>query len=122
MDPSSQLNNSERRKHARMDLRVPARLYHDLDVIHLTTQNVSIGGFYTICDKPFACGQQFDSVLEIAGLFQSSRSGAHLECRVRVVRVEVAQRDCDDESPMRFGIAFCIESYHVATSNDKISR
>jgi len=114
MDPSSYPNLAERRKHARVDLQVPAHIFRGSEVIRLTTQNISIGGFYSVCEERFACGEQFDSILDIAGLTRSSRLRARLRCNLRVIRVEAVQPDGTEGGAERFGVAFCIESYHVA--------
>ena len=114
MDPSSYPNLAERRKHARVDLQVPAHIFRGSEVIRLTTQNISIGGFYSVCEERFACGEQFDSILDIAGLTRSSRLRARLRCNLRVIRVETVHADRTEGGGERFGVAFCIESYHVA--------
>ncbi len=115
MDPTTHLNLAERRRHARKNLRVQAHIFRGPDVIRITTRNISIGGFYSVCEERFVCGEQFDSLLEIAGLVRPAQIGAHLECTVRVVRVE-PDGEFDDGVPERFGVAFRIESYRVATS------
>lgn len=124
-DPSPHPSFSERRKHARRDLRVLAHIFRGSDVIRITTQNISIGGFYGLCDEPFVCGEQYDSVLEINALLRSSHSGAHLQCVVRVIRVETMNPDPAgidpgggqvDDGRKHFGVAFSVESYRVNTS------
>jgi len=115
MDPTTHLNLAERRKHARKELQVPAHIFRGPDVIKITTRNISIGGFYSVCEERFVCGEQLESMLEIAGLERPAQIGAHLECTVRVVRVE-ADGEFADGNPKRFGVAFRIESYRVATS------
>jgi c-di-GMP-binding flagellar brake protein YcgR len=108
---------SDRRKHARIDLRVMARIFRGTEVIRITTQNISIGGFYALCEERFTCGEQFDSVIDISGqLHPSSNSGAHLQCVVRVVRVETMPLDGRGDEVERFGVAFSVEDYRVATA------
>ena len=115
-------NLSDRRKHKRVELRVLAHVFRGSEVIRISTQNISIGGFYGRCDERFACGEQFDTLLDIdsspaEGLGQLQSSGARLRCVVRVVRVEEMKPEGPDDAKERFGVAFAVETYQVASSH-----
>jgi hypothetical protein len=114
-DLSSRPSFSDRRKHARLDLRVVARIFRGTEEIRVTTQNISIGGFYALCEERLACGEQFNSVIDIGGHFRpSSNGGAQLQCVVRVVRVDLLEKR--GGTVERFGVAFSVEDYRVATA------
>jgi len=115
-------NLSDRRKHKRVELCVLAHVFRGSDVIRITTQNISIGGFYGRCEERFACGDQFNALLDIdsspaEGLGQPQSSGARLRCVVRVVRVDDTKPDGPDDAMERFGVAFAVETYQVASSH-----
>lgn len=120
-DLSPHPNLSDRRKHKRVELRVLAHVFRGSEVIRITTQNISIGGFYGLCTERFACGEQLNTLLDIdsptEGLGQLQSSGARLRCVVRVVRVEAMKPEGPDDAMERFGVAFAVETYHVASSH-----
>jgi hypothetical protein len=105
---------SERRKHKRLDLRVSTCIFRGPEVIQITTQNISIGGFYGLTEERFSCGEQFDSVIELNA--SPSDNGTRLQCVVRVVRVDTMTLDGVNDGSARFGVAFCMENYQVANS------
>jgi hypothetical protein len=113
-DLSPHPNLSERRKHKRLDLRVSTCIFRGPEVVQITTQNISIGGFYGLTDERFACGEQFDSVIDINT--SASDNGTRLQCVVRVVRVDTKTLDGANDLSERFGVAFCVETYQVASS------
>jgi hypothetical protein len=109
---------SERRKHKRVELRALAHVFRGSEVIRITTQNISIGGFYGRCYERFACGEQFNTLLDIGsspaeGFGQLQSSGARFRCMVRVVRVEEMKPEGPDDAMERFGVAFAVETYQV---------
>ena len=99
----------DRRRTKRLSLRWVVKLTRPLDgrVVRCVTDNLSIEGFHCVCDLPFLPGERLDCVLELpAQRMGYSEADIHLECRVRVVRVEAFG------SEPRFGIACQIEDYH----------
>jgi hypothetical protein len=122
MDLSPHPSFSERRARRRLALCVPAHILlpEPIGAVKVVTQNLSIAGFYSVCEEFFRCGDEFDCILEVSGIPQSN--AVHLECRVRVVRVVAVhdtRPDAPDysrnDAPNRFGVAFRIESYRVET-------
>ena len=98
----------ERRKHERLELRLPVRFSstEGSPTISCFTENISSNGFYCICPEPFVPGEQRNILLMLPARGYS-RSGANvdLKCQVRVVRI-------DSIGPRPgFGVACQIEKY-----------
>jgi hypothetical protein len=72
------------------------------------TQDLSSGGFHCLADRPFRVGETLTCLLKVPSHVQTGRDvEQRLECRVRVMRVELL-----DEGG--YGIACRIEDYHFA--------
>lgn len=80
------------------------------DFVETTTENLSSDGFYCFSVKPFVAGELLFCRIHIPTA-ESGCGASHLECRVRVVRVE--KNNADDI----YGIACRTEGYDVVGCN-----
>jgi hypothetical protein len=78
------------------------------DVIHATTQNISVRGFYCLSQHELAPGQNIECVVLLATPGVNSGGELRLFCKAQVLRSE---RTTNPDSP--FGIACHIETYKV---------
>jgi hypothetical protein len=100
----------ERRTTVRIPLRASVYVLRgpEQDVIHATTQNISIRGFYCLSQHELAAGQNIECVVLLATPGVDGGGELRLFCKAQVVRIE---RTGNPESP--FGIACHIEMYKV---------
>jgi hypothetical protein len=96
----------ERRACQRLPLACPVVFDIDGNTLDGKTQNLSSGGFYCICGRPFAIGDRLHCWIAVIPAGRGSGQDGVLECLVRVVRI-------DDLSEGFFGIACHIEEYIV---------
>ena len=105
---------AERRGRARVRVHWPILLFPNQvgeDAVQTITQNLSSHGFYCLSRRPFTVGELLLCTLQIPtnGL---GAGESHLECQVRVVRVE------NNASEGQYGIACRMEDYRFAPSGD----
>jgi len=101
----------ERRKRPRTRLHWPVVLFrsHVGNAIESETRDLSSNGFYCLANVAFTPGESLICNIKLPTHDPKGKHlERHLECRVRVVRVEV-----QDASAM-FGVACLIEDYHFA--------
>ena len=98
----------DRRTHSRVPLRLRACLNRPSAArsIRTITENVSIGGFYCICDERVPVGEEMECIIEIPDEIPKTGNSLFVRCKVRVLRVS-------EHDVYRFGVACAIESYHV---------
>ena len=75
------------------------------------TEDLSSDGFYCLSKVPFAAGEMLFCTIHIP-IADAGCGASHLECRVRVVRVE--KSSADD----KYGIACLTEDYDVIGCNN----
>jgi hypothetical protein len=105
---------AERRRRARVCVHWPVLLFPNRigeDAVETITQNLSSRGFYCLSSKPFTVGELLLCTLQIPTNDLNAGEG-HLECRVRVVRVET--KASEDE----YGIACRMEDYRFTLGLD----
>lgn len=97
----------ERRKDARLELRVPVLLFGaECEYpVRSETVNISKNGFYCATKEPFAPGDRLRCLLSISVPCDSSESELYLEAEIEVMRVLV------DTSG--FGLGCRIGEYHI---------
>jgi hypothetical protein len=102
----------ERRKRKRIALHWPVFLSRDRDAppVESVTENLTSNGFYCISKDPFQLGERLECTIAIpAGAFGYSESPIHLQCRVKVMRVENQSEN--------FGLGCYIEDYELLLSS-----
>lgn len=81
------------------------------EAVETLTLDLSVGGFYCLSQTAFSVGESLVGLLKLPTHDPVEReSEGHLECRVKVVRVDPS---CGDG---QFGIACRIEDYRFARS------
>ena len=100
----------DRRSHSRVPLRLSACLNRSAAArsIRTTTENVSIGGFYCICDEDLPVGEELECIIEIPDEIPKTGNFLFVRCKVRVLRVS-------EYDSLRYGVACAIQSYHVVS-------
>jgi hypothetical protein len=99
----------ERRKDARLELRVPVLLFgaESENPVRSETVNISKTGFYCSTKEPFAPGDRLRCLLSISAPCDSTESELYLDAEVEVIRVRV------DTSG--FGLGCRIGEYHIVS-------
>ena len=110
----------ERRRWVRTKVHWPVLLFrnHSAEAVATSTQNLSSGGFYCLCQTPFILGEILICALKVPTHDPAGKAlERQLECTVRVVRVE------PDPEQGCFGVACRIEDYHFtpANSHERVS-
>jgi hypothetical protein len=101
---------TERRKLARLNLRLPVLLFRTefRNPIRTETTDISSDGFYCTTEEPFGLGDKFNCVIAFPShSADAARQGLLLNCAAEVVRVVVRA-----EIP-GFGIGCRISQYDV---------
>jgi hypothetical protein len=101
----------ERRQRVRTSVHWPVVLFrsHSAEAVESLTLDLSVGGFYCLSPTAFAAGESLVGLLKMPTHDPGGREAeGHLECRVRVVRVDTVGADG------QFGIACRIEDYRFA--------
>jgi len=111
---SVSLKTIERRRRARLRLQWPVRLWasNTSAPVETVTTDLSSDGFHCFSPVPFERNEVLGCTLTIPEISISLGDGARrlLECQVRVVRSEPANRDG------YFGVACQIKNYRIATT------
>ncbi len=105
----------DRRKRARTQVHWPVLLLRErgADAINTVTQNLSSSGFYCFSPAPLTPGESLLCTLKLPAYDPKGEERTlALECTVLVMRAEAAADGF-------FGIAFCIEDYHLITSGTR---
>ncbi len=103
---------AERRRRARVRVHWPIVLFPNqagADPVETITQNLSSRGFYCLSGQPFIPGELLRCRLRIP-MHGPGAGESHLECRVRVVRVE------ENAAEDQFGIACQTEDYRFVAA------
>jgi PilZ domain-containing protein len=105
------LLRAERRKNARLNLKLPALLFWpDSDnAVRSETVNISSDGLYCIAQEPFAPGDRLRCLITLGGPFHSAQDCLYLEARIEVVRILA------DNAVPGFGLGCRIKDYHVVS-------
>ena len=106
----------ERRKRKRIALHWPVYLYRDKNAhsVESTTENLTSNGFYCISREPFQLGEQLECVIAIPAGELGYSEPIHLQCRVKVMRVENQSEN--------FGLGCYIEDYELLINSRRESR
>ena len=99
--------SAERRRWGRVSVHWPIILFPNQtgeDAVETITENLSSQGFYCLSRNPFTVGELLLCTLRIP-MNDLGAGASHLECQVRVVRVE--KNPSDDQ----YGIACRMEDY-----------
>jgi hypothetical protein len=105
---------AERRSRARVRVHWPVLLFPSQigeDAVQTITQNLSSQGFYCLSSRPFTVGELLLCTLQIP-MNDLNAGERHLECQVRVVRVE------NNASGGQYGIACRMEDYRFTHGSD----
>lgn len=105
---------SERRKWGRVNVHWPIVLFPSQsgeDAVQTITENLSSQGFYCLSRKPFTVGELLLCTIQIP-VNDFGAGASHLECQVRVVRVE--KEAADDQ----YGIGCRMEDYRFILGAD----
>lgn len=106
--------HAERRSSGRVSVHWPVFLYPNKsgeDAVQTITENLSSQGFYCLSRKPFSVGELLLCTLQIP-MNDFGAGASHLECQVRVVRVE------KDAPADQYGIGCRIEDYRFIPGGD----
>jgi PilZ domain len=101
----------ERRHRVRTSVHWPVLLFrsHNTEAVESSTLDLSVGGFYCLSPTAFVTGESILGLLTMPTHDPGGREAkGHLECRVKVVRVDAVGTDG------QFGIACQIEDYRFA--------
>jgi PilZ domain len=105
---------AERRRSGRVSVHWPISLFPNQigeDAVQTITENLSSQGFYCLSRKPFTVGEVLLCTLQIP-MNDFGVGASHLECQVRVVRVE------KDASADQYGIGCRMEDYRLILGGD----
>jgi hypothetical protein len=98
----------DRRKHARLKLRIPVLLWAESkNPVRSETMDISSDGFYCTTSEPFAPGDRLRCLLSIQVPFDSMESELTLDAEIEVMRVLI------DNDTAGFGLGCRIAEYHV---------
>lgn len=99
----------ERRKHARLTLRIPLLLFCAASdsPVQSETVNISSDGFYCTTREPFAPGDRLRCLLPIPAPPDTAESELYIDAEVEVMRVRI-----DNKTP-GFGLGCRIADYRV---------
>jgi hypothetical protein len=105
----------ERRKDARIELRLPILLFgaECENLVRSETVNVSKNGFYCATKEPFAPGDRLRCLLSISAPSELEDSELYLDAEIEVMRVLV------DSSG--FGLGCRISHYHIINQKAVVS-
>lgn len=100
----------DRRKHERLDLRLPVILSRagNGTIVRTETRNISRDGFFCLTEEPFAPGERLRCLLLLPALSgKSTVPSACLEGDVEVIRIVT------DEESGKFGIGCALHDYQL---------
>lgn len=105
----------ERRRHARLRLRIPVLLCcaESKSSVQSETVDISSDGFYCTSSEPFAPGDRLRCLLSIPSPRDAMESELFLDAEIEVIRVLI------DNETSGFGLGCRIAEYHVVSESNR---